>query len=89
MTASLPSTKSALPAQTSSFTDVQKEYLSGMLSGLAARQASPFAGIAGGQFTSDSAAGGANLAAEQEEPSFHGTAISELCRQEFWKYTAS
>jgi ferredoxin-nitrite reductase len=72
---------------TTAFNATQKEYLSGMLAGLAARQAAPFAGFAGGQFTSNATSGGSNLAAEAEEPSFHGTPVSELCRQEVWKYT--
>ncbi|HEX2747311.1 MAG TPA: NirA family protein, partial [Verrucomicrobiales bacterium] len=70
-----------------SFSPVQKEYLSGVLAGLAARQAAPFVGLAGGLYTSEASSGGPNLATEPEEPSFHGTPVSELCRQEVWKYT--
>ncbi len=71
---------------TSAFDPVQKEYLSGMLAGLAARQAAPFVGFSGGLYTSE-VTGGPNLAEEKTEPAFHGTPVSELCRQEVWKYT--
>lgn len=86
MTATLPSIRPPLPAAAGTFSEAQKEYLSGMLAGLAARQAAPFAAFTGGQFTSDGDVGAANLAAEQAEPAFHGTPISDLCRQEVWKY---
>lgn len=72
---------------TSGFSPVQKEYLSGVLAGLAARRAHPFVGLAGGQFTSDAAGGAPDLASEPDEQQFHGTPVSDLCRQELWKYT--
>ena len=77
----------ALPAP-EAFSPVQKEYLSGILAGLSARQASPFAGFNGSICTSNPSADTANLAAgDDSEPLFHGTPVSELCRQELWKYT--
>jgi ferredoxin-nitrite reductase len=85
MNATLTKPPPAMP-NTAGFNPVQKEYLSGILAGLAARQTAPFVGLSGGLYTSEPG-GGANLAEEKDEPSFHGTPVSELCRQEVWKYT--
>jgi ferredoxin-nitrite reductase len=67
------------------FTDVQKEYLSGFMAGIAQRQLYPYVGEAGnGQLTADPAQGGSNLAAPREETIF-GTPISDCTKQELWK----
>jgi ferredoxin-nitrite reductase len=69
------------------FTDEQKHYLQGFFAGLQHRGAVPFAGyLADGSITNDPSSGAQNLAAEQPEPLYFGTPISELCREELWKY---
>jgi len=68
------------------FTTEQKEYLAGFMAGIAQRGLFPYVGAtSSGHFTADPAQGGANLAAPAEE-TFHGTPVSELCKQERWKY---
>jgi ferredoxin-nitrite reductase len=69
------------------FTDEQKHYLQGFFAGLQHRGAVPFAGyLADGRITNDPSSGPQNLAAEQPEPLYFGTPVSELCREELWKY---
>ncbi|MGA7157803.1 MAG: NirA family protein [Acidobacteriaceae bacterium] len=69
------------------FTDEQKHYLQGFFAGLQHRGAVPFAGyLTDGRITNDPSTGTQNLAAEQPEPLYFGTPISELCREELWKY---
>jgi ferredoxin-nitrite reductase len=68
---------------TETFSTEQKEYLLGFFAGAMQQAPLPFVGTnSNGQFTSDTAAGSANLA----EPAVHGTPISELSREELWKY---
>jgi len=70
----------------SSFTTTQKEYLHGFFAGAMQRVQRPYVGVdAQGLLTSDPATGAKNLAAE-DEPQVHGTPVSELCREELWKY---
>lgn len=65
-----------------SFTTEQKEYLLGFFAG-ATQQHRPFLGIGpDGRFTSHGSPGVANLA----EPVVHGMPLSELSREELWKY---
>lgn len=72
---------------TAAFTDGQKLYLQGFFAGIEQRAVVPFAGhLDDGRITSDPATGAANLASEQPEPAFFGTPLSELCREEVWKY---
>lgn len=68
------------------FTEEQKRYLEGFFTGAAHRL--PFVGkLASGAITNDAGAGIANLAAPvEEEPTFWGTPVSELCAEEVWKY---
>jgi ferredoxin-nitrite reductase len=69
------------------FTESQQQYLQGFFAGLQHRGAIPFAGyLADGRITNDPSSGTQNLAAEQPEPLYFGTPISELCREELWKY---
>jgi ferredoxin-nitrite reductase len=69
--------------QGSSFSPEQKEYLLGFFS--AAIERRPFVGqTSGGLLTDDPASGLMNQAAPEE--SVHGTALSDLCREELWKY---
>jgi ferredoxin-nitrite reductase len=67
----------------SSFTTEQKEYLLGFFAGAMQHAGTQFVGInSGGQYTSDVSSGAVNLA----EPSVHGTPVSDLSREELWKY---
>ena len=69
-----------------SFTPAQKEYLRGFFAGVAQRGAVPFVGhTASGLITADPTSGVANQAAEREELYF-GTPVSDLCREELWKF---
>lgn len=71
-------------ATTGSFSSVQKEYLQSLFSGLAERGLVPFAGhTASGQITNDASAGAPNMAAEEL---YFNTPVSDLCREERWKY---
>ena len=64
------------------FSDEQKEYLAGYLTGVAARQIVPFAGHrADGRITNDPSDGAANLAAPAEETAF-GVPLDELSKEE-------
>ena len=79
-TATLPKSPSG------EFTAEQKEYLSGLLAGVAQRQMYPYVGVLpGGAFTANAGQGGPNLAAPQEE-TVHGTPLGDLCKQELWKH---
>lgn len=66
------------------FTAVQREYLQGLMAGVALRQRQPFVGISGGQFTAEPAVGEANLA-EPAEETHHGFPLGEITKQEHWK----
>ncbi|MGH7991726.1 MAG: NirA family protein, partial [Limisphaerales bacterium] len=69
----------------SAFTPEQKEYLAGFLAGTA-RRGFPHVGVTGnGQFTTDPAQGGANLAAPKEETIFD-TPLADVTKQERWKH---
>ncbi len=76
-------TTATLPAD-APFTDEQKEYIAGYLSGVAARQIIPFAGhLADGRITHQASDGAANLAApSQEEKTAFGVPIDELSKEE-------
>jgi ferredoxin-nitrite reductase len=70
-----------------SFTEEQKQYLQGFFAGLQQRGLVPFAGhLNDGRITNDPATGAKNLATEEPEPLVFGTPVSELCREEVWKY---
>lgn len=69
----------------SAFTAEQKEYLAGLMAGIAQRQRHPHAGVPpGGATTAHPAQGGANLAPPAPK-TVHGTPIEDLCKQELWK----
>lgn len=69
------------------FTEVQKQYLRGFFADVQQRGLIPFAGhLTDGRVTNDPSSGAKNLAAENIEPLYFGTPISELCREEVWKY---
>jgi ferredoxin-nitrite reductase len=72
------------------FTPEQKEYLAGFMAGVGASGLAPFVGHnAAGQITASPAgATTPNLAvaASASEPTVHGTPLSDLCKEERWKY---
>lgn len=71
---------------TNGFTSEQKEYLAGFFQGVARQIAQPFVGLtSSGQFSCDATTNAVNLAADVEA-SVHGIPVSELCREEQWKY---
>ena len=74
------------PAPASSFSEEQKEYLKGFFSGVAQRGLVPFAPFAGhttsGQITNDPTSGVSNMAEEL----YFNTPVSDLCREERWKF---
>src|SRR4030095_3315649 len=70
-----------------SFSTEQKEFLAGLMAGIAERQLHPYVGLAPcGGITSNSAVGGPNLAAPAREESIHGFPLSEVTKQELWKH---
>jgi len=69
------------------FTQEQKFYLQGFFAGVAQRGTAPFVGhTSSGLITSDPTSGSANQAAEAAEETYFGTPVSELCKEERWKY---
>ena len=78
--------ESLAPGNSAAFSAEQKEYLLGFFAGAMQRGVNPFVGhTASGLLTDDSASGLVNRA-EPAEETFHGTPISDLCREELWKY---
>ncbi len=74
------------PGDTPGFTTEQKEYLAGFFSGAMQRSPQPFVGLtATGKFTGNASEGGTNLGVAAE-PEVHGIPVSDLCREELWKY---
>jgi len=68
------------------FSAEQKEYLLGFFAGAMQRGARPFVGhTSSGLLTDDPSTRTANLV-EPIEETFHRTPVSELCREELWKY---
>jgi len=66
-----------------SFTAEQKEYLLGFFAAAMQRGMRPFVGqTAAGLLTDDPASG----SVDQAEAMVHGTPVSDLCREELWKY---
>jgi ferredoxin-nitrite reductase len=71
---------------TPGFSLAQQQYLQGFFAGVAQRGVMPFVGqTLSGQITNDSASGLANQAAEEPEPTWFGTPLSDLCKEERWK----
>lgn len=68
-----------------SFTPEQKEYLTGFFAGAMQRLPKPFAAVApAGHFPCDPDSGAANSSGQAE--TYHGTPVSELSREERWKF---
>ncbi|MCC6234935.1 MAG: NirA family protein, partial [Verrucomicrobiales bacterium] len=76
------------PPPGTTFSEEQKEYLAGIMAGIAQRRAFPYVGILpdSGLLTENPAHGGPNLAAPATPPeeTIHGTPISEVTKQELW-----
>jgi ferredoxin-nitrite reductase len=73
------------PPNSAAFSSEQKEYLLGFFAGALNRGAQPFVGhTAAGLITSDATSAAVNLA--EAEETFHGTPVSDLCREELWKH---
>src|SRR6185437_13833365 len=68
------------------FSLAQQQYLQGFFAGVAQRGVMPFVGhTASGHITNDPASGLVNQAAEEAEPTWFGTPLSDLCKEEHWK----
>ncbi len=87
---SQPSEHSASAQPLQPFTAVQKEYLAGFMAGIAANGVTPFVGHnSAGQITASPAGSNTpnlSVAAPTSEPLVHGTPLSDLCKEERWKY---
>jgi ferredoxin-nitrite reductase len=78
--------ESPAPHNSSGFNAEQREYLLGFFAGALKRVAVPFVGnTADGLLTDDPARASVN-GAEAIEEMVHGTPVSDLCREELWKY---
>ena len=74
------------PPNSVEFTTEQKEYLLGFFAGAMQRGTQPLVGHnAAGLITGDTDSGNANFAAPLEETCY-GTPVSDLSREELWKY---
>lgn len=72
--------------QSEGFTSEQKQYLQGFFTGVSQRSLVPFVGhTADALLTADPSMGQRNLAAPEEEM-WHNTPVSDLAREERWKY---
>jgi len=78
--------ESLAPDNPAAFSSEQKEYLLGFLAGAMQRGIRPFAGHTVAGLLTDDPASGATNRAEAAEETFHGTSLSDLCREELWKY---
>lgn len=75
-----------LDSTSTGFSFEQKEYLRGFFAGVMERGVHPYVGqTAAGLLTNDPTAALVNLA-EPEEERYFGTPVSDLCREELWKY---
>ncbi len=75
------------PALPADFTVEQKQYLEGFFAGLVQRGLTPFLGqTVSGLLTHEPSSGLLNQAAAVVEGSVCGTSLTDLCREERWKY---
>ncbi|HUZ96375.1 MAG TPA: NirA family protein [Edaphobacter sp.] len=71
---------------TPGFSLAQQQYLQGFFAGVAQRGVIHFVGqTLSGQITNDPDSGLVNQAAEEAEPTWFGTPLSDLCKEERWK----
>lgn len=70
----------------SEFTAEQKEYLLGFFTAATQRGERPFVGHTASGLISHEAASGLFNQAESPEETYFGTPVSDLCREELWKY---
>jgi ferredoxin-nitrite reductase len=65
---------------------VQREYLAGLMAGIAQRRLHPYVGVVPGSglITAEAGEGGPNQAVDSE--TVHGTPVADLCKQELWKH---
>lgn len=88
----MTSPASLLPnAPDGQFTSEQKEYLAGFMAGVSASGFTPFVGTTRNNLITASPANAItpNQAlpnSAQNEPTFHGTPLADLCKEERWKY---
>src|SRR3954468_225151 len=68
------------------FSPAQKEYLAGLMAGIAQRNLVPYLGATPeGKFTDDPGSGGENLA-QQPAAAIFGTPLADVTKQERWKH---
>lgn len=73
------------PAGTA-FTAAQKEYLAGLMAGLAQRRQFPWIALPKESGPPVNPPAGDPPAAAASAPTVHGTPVADLCKQELWKY---
>ncbi len=73
------------PFKSQEFTDEQKQYLLGFFS-VAADRAKPFVGHTATGLLTDNPTFATVNDADQEEETYFGTPVSDLCREEIWKH---
>jgi ferredoxin-nitrite reductase len=78
--------ESLAPDNPAAFSQEQKEYLLGFLAGAMQRGVRPFAGHTASGLLTDDPASGAQNPTEPAEQTVHGTPVSDLSREELWKY---
>lgn len=78
--------ESLAPQNPATFTAEQKEYLLAFFAGAAQRWTRPFVGHTASALLTDDPASGSVNRAEPAEETYHGTLVSELSREELWKY---
>ncbi len=73
------------PPPGTAFTSEQKEFLAGLMAGVAQRNVHPYVGIVpgSGAITATPSEGGENLASPSTK--WHGQDVADLCKQELWK----
>jgi len=74
------------PLNSAEFTTEQKEYLLGFFAGAIRRGAQPFAGHTSTDLVTDNPASAVVNQAGLAEETYYGTPVSDLCREEVWKY---
>jgi ferredoxin-nitrite reductase len=78
--------ESLVPNNPVAFSAEQKEYLLGFFAGSMQRGIRPFVGHTPSGLLTDDLASSLVNRAEPEEETFHGTPVSDLSREELWKY---